>query len=520
MGSKELADKFFFQQATLDEECFFAALSVAGYPDLSSSPLAPFIYRGSCYDPDRRQTSGVLLSTLRSTVQMLKETLHTFSKLAGPEGLKTTDTVGCLTMGLSSLSPAGRILMSKDDLDRYKDLMDVESFARYDRNQDGVLDETDICAFVLTIRILCEVYLETAENAQLGMDITEFNQALQRMGLPNVERILQGQFVHAVFERADMDRTDRIVLREFIRAGTRLTYPVTHESRIRACLGYPGWNVLSMKSSAQQAEGISQFVSTLQTGDLLLMQGGDDNPMGRYIKYSMNTPWSHVAVIVKRSPLGGIANEKTEAVLQTFPFRRAAHNFCSPGYCRCFDLREGDFPPSRIAGCSEIGMLESTGEGIHLYDAAHRLLESQSKWRSIAVAKLHDVPDRDNVEKINSFIESVRGGIYSVAKDELKAAMSFHSSLALSKQKESLPEGHRSSDDFCASLAMRFYHHMGWIDDSRPCNSVMPSDFDVYTQYSECKNPVQLLQGRIGHLELVMSPELGVKLPLKLPKQK
>ena len=40
---------------------------------------------------------------------------------------------------------------------------------------------------------------------------------------------------------------------------------------------------------------------------------------------------------VEHHHLGGIANEKTEQLLQRYPFRRNSHRFCSPGYCRCFD---------------------------------------------------------------------------------------------------------------------------------------------------------------------------------------
>merc|ERR1711897_117699 len=118
--------------------------------------------------------------------------------------------------------------------------------------------------------------------------------------------------------------------------------------------------------------------------------------------------------------------------------------------------------------------------------------------------------------RINEFIEMERGGIYTVAKDELKSAISFQ------VDKDS-PGGITDRemgrhDDFCASLVMRFYQHMGWVEKScRPCNSVMPSDFDVSSSSHrsvEIKNGM----GWLSPPNLILCPKLGAKIPLKLPK--
>ena len=71
---------------------------------------------------------------------------------------------------------------------------------------------------------------------------------------------------------------------------------------------------------------------------------------------------------------------------------------------------------------------------------------------------------------------------------------------------------------------------MGWVDDSRPFNSVMPSDFDVQTEEDVLAGsspgtlttyPVELLEEAwLGPLELVTCPDLKAALPLKLPKKK
>lgn len=113
-------------------------------------------------------------------------------------------------------------------------------------------------------------------------------------------------------------------------------------------------------------------MQSLKTGDVSFKMQDDKGPMEQFINFSLNTPWSHASIVVKRSPLTGIPNSKTEEVLREFPFRRAPHQFCSPGYCQCFDASEGDFAFSKLAGLSEIGLHESTGEGIHLYDLEQR----------------------------------------------------------------------------------------------------------------------------------------------------
>ena len=406
-----------------------------------------------------------------------------------------------------------------------RSMLDSDAFSRYNASQTGKMNEAELLSFAFAIRILCDVFTEIA-GPEYGLTRQTYPAALKRIGVACLERTFQGQFVDAVFTRTDRDDTGIISFAEFVKAGMCLIYPNSHHSYIRTIHGYPGWTELA--APTPDVNRIVELVSSLNTGDVVLMQD-DTGPMGQFINFSLNTPWSHASIVVKRTPLTGIPNFKTEELLREFPFRRAVHHFCSPGYCRCFDSSEGDFASSRLTGLGDIGLLESTGEGIHLYDLAHRLFESGNKrWTSIAIARLHDAPGRNDTEKINAFIESVRGGIYTVAKDELKAAISFHHSTTTAPQQ--LRVGARGTDDFCASLVQRFYYHMGWVDASRPFNSVMPSDYDVATQENILAgttpglttHPVDLLEGQgwLGPLELVTCPDLHAMLPLKLPKKK
>ena len=541
----------FLRFASLDHDSFFTAIMQLGWPDLSSSPLAGFIF-------DLYSDGGVNISKFQEVIDTARKTRALYQGYSdGDEGisLERFQKLGIQFLGESEcvfpsvraaiqLDPDASLHTSTESVRSMyvRSMLDSEAFARYNARQTGKMDEAELLAFALAIRILADVFTEFIGD-DLGLTRDTYPSALKRIGVACLQRTFQGQFMDAVFTRTDRDESGIISFAEFVKAGMALIYPAAHHKYIRALQGYPGWRELC--APAPDVANIVELISSLNTGDIFLLQD-DVGPMGQFINFSLNTPWSHASIVVKRSPLSGIPNLKTEELLQKYPFRRAAHHFCSPGYCRCFDSSEGDFAASKFTGLGDIGLLESTGEGIHLYDLAHRLFESSSKrWTSIAIARLHNASGRDDTAKINAFIKQVRGGIYTVAKDELKAAISFHHqnsdktstsgtekvATATSKQQlQELPQGARGTDDFCASIVQRFYYHMGWVDDKRPFNSVMPSDFDIGSQEdimagtapgSLTTYPVELLHGSwLSPLELVTCPDLNASLPLKLPKKK
>ena len=233
------------------------------------------------------------------------------------------------------------------------------------------------------------------------------------------------------------------------------------------------WKAAALGST----EALVAFVNGLRTGDVVL--SSVQNPMGNYLNFGLDSAWNHAAVVVRRSDLGGdlcgIANEKTEELLQRFPFRRATHKFCSPGYCRCFDTSDGDYAPSWVKGTADVCLLESTGEGIHrartlaevhtstlrrgacmhtghphstrtdaptervlpfvpacftVYDLAHRLFLSgdPGRYSAIAIRRLTDAPPREagHTTALAGFVRRVRGSLYSTVKDELKESVELH----------------------------------------------------------------------------------------------
>ena len=151
----------------------------------------------------------------------------------------------------------------------------------------------------------------------------------------------------------------RIALPEFLVNAARLMRPVSWEASMAAAEGFPGWVPLASGDAAD----VNALVSTLQTGDVLLSALDDD--MGRYIQFAMDSPWSHAAVVLRLgdSAAGGVPNDKTEALLRKYPFRRRSHKFCAPGYCRCFDwAKDTAFAASCLKCPSGVLVLESTGE--------------------------------------------------------------------------------------------------------------------------------------------------------------
>ncbi|KAH8055688.1 hypothetical protein JL722_8031 [Aureococcus anophagefferens] len=290
----------------------------------------------------------------------------------------------------------------------------AETFLRYDSSGDGRIDLGEAVAMALSLGGALDAFLAAAERrkslelsagevaAASGgstLGIRDYNVALRLIGF-GVARVFQGQFVQGIFQRLDVD-----------------------------------------------GDG--------ETGDIILSKIDDD--MGRYLQFAMDAPWSHVAVVVRGGAAPGAPNEKTEELLETFPFRRRSHAFCSPGSCVCFPgatrtrrrrssrlLRGGkaakSFPASCLRCDAGVHLLESTGEGIHVYDFAHRYFESKITTR-----------------------------------DEFTHAIEYHSRRGSVVAADAADMEHRSH--FCSKVVAEFLQHMGWLGAGREPGSVMPSDY-------------------------------------------
>mmetsp|Transcript_10856 Transcript_10856/g.11658 ORF Transcript_10856/g.11658 Transcript_10856/m.11658 type:complete len:601 (-) Transcript_10856:505-2307(-) len=557
--------KSFANYASLNEEGFYAAIVAEGYSDLTGSPYAAFLYRNSSR---RSGTDGVCKGV---SLEVFKETLATASWVRKKWELDVTfanekdKDDNNNKRGISELDfPEVGVrwvvemikensehiindeLLSPDSLRKFHAILGQgESFSKYDEDKSGIIQEGEMLVWMLLTRAIYDAYIHVVtgtgnhNTAIYRLTKETYHLALERLipSLPDVSKFSRGQFYDSVFERADSEGNEYISFVEFTLSASSF---INSNFDFSGFCNFPGWKELIGVRSVEDVTTLTERLLSLRTGDIIVFQGGNDNAMGRFMNFGLKSPWCHSAVVVKRSPLTGTANKKTEELLRKYPFRRRSHRFCSPGYCRCYDSTKRDFEPSRFSCLAEIGLLESTGEGTHLYDLANRLFEqADRKYLTIGISRLNDAPDRDNTAKINEFIMSVRGELYSVTDNELNAAMTYHvsSSSESIPRTDVLPKKNENSSEYCASLVMKFYEFMGWVDgDLRPANSVMPCDFVVQVPCNNnrrgsmrasgaCQTnprPIQLKkgQGYISPLEIITCPDLDAELPLKLPKKK
>lgn len=256
--------------------------------------------------------------------------------------------------------------------------------------------------------------------------------------------------------------------------------------------GWPGWQSL-------QKDELSRRIATLQTGDIVMTKL--DDAMGRFLQFGTQSPWNHLAVVVRHAARPGIPNAETEEHLRQYPFRRRGHVFCSPGYCRCFDQSWTDqYCTSSLQG-EGVSLLESSGEGIHVYDFGHRIFESAFRERITVggIRRLSGVQNRNDVARVEQFVQSVRGRLYTTDTSQLKGAM---------ERNVQMTDIDKSSA-FCSQAVVAFYKHMGWLEQGES-TLVMPCDFDdpEGSTFPANGSPLQLTSGgKLGPVEIIITKE-------------
>lgn len=507
----------FLQHAGITYASFCVIMRDVAHFDLVASPFGKHVFSAACCGDEH---SMMKLDTLQTILARLAAAKHIFQKTTSGKGVSPSDFGPMLKMILSKV-----IDMDPAWEPHLRFLTTPEAFSRWDTDDSGLIDEGEWCALCLTAYIIIDAFKSALKPDQKELDREQFGLALQQLGFGNIRRVFQGQLVDGVFNRMDGDGTGQISMPEFAMGAVRLMRPVLWTTELRNAAGWPGWRCLL----EPQIDKLAEKINTLQTGDLILFKLEDS--LAWFLGYSMDTPWSHIGIVVRRTPIGGVANLDTEELLQRYPFRRASHKFCAPGYCRCFDDSPAgkQFPLSTVQGCGEVSILESTGEGIHLYDLAYRVFESPDfvkRMSRLAVRRLVNAPQRDDPELVSGFIKRVRGSLYSTIKDELHDSVVGHqtdSSPKTDSQTELQHSGAQKQDGdsyFCSKLVAEFYQHMGWMGKDRRPNTVMPGDFDeMRDSMSRYKLPVTLAEGAgsFGPLEMIWSSELKAALPLKKP---
>ena len=352
-----VAEAAFDAHAVLDRVGFYDALVTAGFPDLRTSHLATFLFDNLATNRVKN-TKGITRTTFQAVLQTATRTHRAYHSWAQntPLDLTTFQTVGVqllmspeMDFGEPFQPPTvksrvppepppppryffgvynwRRINAQQNSLDP---LLDTEVFGRYDRQGKGVLDETDLIILTLCLDIICTAFLTTVlegeEDAEYddNRDVMSYTLtreqypiAMQKLGLPDLQRTFQGQIFDAVFARADVDGSGDISLLEFNRSSMRLVYPVSQFVKLKHCPNYPGWNLLrppppSSSSSSTTAPGVvSRDVMTkirerilqLQTGDLVLFQE-KDGALGRFANHALQTPWYVRLSVVGSSCMG------------------------------------------------------------------------------------------------------------------------------------------------------------------------------------------------------------------------
>ena len=547
------ANSAFDSLARLDKAAFFECIRESAHIDLSKSPFADTLFVGwsnggmlgcstGCRAFSAAPNAGATRAALDIMLRDLQAARVLFHIVAGGKPI-TREQLPAISKKLlggwvSDKAASDYSVSYECDPADYID----ETFTRYDNDADGLLNEAEFCTMMLVHVQMLATFNSIASDSAAELDKQQYESALVRLGFADPAKVFQAQLADAVFARADANRNGKISRQEFMRAVGRLLRP-RWTGRLKQVPGWPGDADMWKAAALGSAEALVAFVNGLQTGDVVL--SSVEGALGNYLNFGLDSAWNHAAVVVRRSDLGGdlcgIANEKTEELLQRFPFRRATHKFCSPGYCRCFDTSDGDYAPSWVKGTADVCLLESSGEGIHraralaevhtstlrrgacihtghphstrtdapthtalcarpfaVYDLVHRLFLSgePGRYSAIAIRRLADAPPRKagHTAALACFVRRVRGSLYSTVKNELKESVELHvlkpyrgaSSNDDARRKfHDLQDGgtplaelpREKHSHFCSKVVAELHQDLGVMASARPANTVMPGDY-------------------------------------------
>ena len=214
-------------------------------------------------------------------------------------------------------------------------------------------------------------------------------------------------------------------------------------------------------------------IDALRTGDLVLCSSGPAMSwVGNAIQVLTDSTWNHVAMVVR----GRLTDVEEED--QSFhgdganPKRWAKHKARDP---RHFCVCESGKPH----------LLEASGEGVHIYDLRHRLLEDAAydEYATVAVRSLSEA--RLAPERLEAWIAKVRG-------TEFEKEAPFH---ALFTEAAS-----DCRSMHCAELVTATYQHMGLVPRHLCAGTAPPC------AYAD-RHHVRLKRGRLGPLEIVKAAE-------------
>ena len=250
--------------------------------------------------------------------------------------------------------------------------------------------------------------------------------------------------------------------------------PTTHNAMVAAlskrAAPYDRWGPNLSKYPAT----VDVRIDALRTGDLVLCSSGPAMSwVGNAIQVLTDSTWNHVALVVR----GRLTDVEEED--QSFhgdganPKRWAKHKRRDP---RHFHVCESGKPH----------LLEASGEGVHIYDLRHRLLEDPAydEYATVAVRSLGDA-GRLSPERLEAWIAKVRG-------TEFEKEAPFH---ALFTEAAS-----DCRSMHCAEFVTATYQHLGLVPRHLCAGTAPPC------AYAD-RHHVRLKRGRLGPLEIVKAAE-------------
>ena len=216
--------------ASLDQKNFYAGIKTAGFPDMSKSPLASFVFKGLAMDS---AADGVTLRKFYEAIDTATTARSLFQSYAKDGGLSLEQfqEMGIACLGKdNNIFPSVRAAFQKDPSvslhtstdnarSRFvRSMLDKEAFGRYNASNTGKMNEAELLSFLFAIRILCDVFTEIVGD-EFGLTRETYPAALKQIGVACLEKTFQGQFMDSVFTRTDRDETGIISFAEFVKAG-------------------------------------------------------------------------------------------------------------------------------------------------------------------------------------------------------------------------------------------------------------------------------------------------------------
>merc|ERR1712216_346323 len=233
---------------------------------------------------------------------------------------------------------------------------------------------------------------------------------------------------------------------------------------------------------------LRQRLGELEDGDILLCCSS--HSYGEYARVLAKSKFDHVAVVVRHRPRLRPQDRRDHAKeFEQWPKLQSYHKVSQPDRDRDYDASAPTGDP-----LDDLELLESTGDGVHVYNLVSRLRDDTTiaeRYKVIALRKIKVQRTAAMLAGLDEFIAAVRDTPFEQNRDELQAAV---------MRDRTLEEDWSSM--FCAEVAAEALQQMGLVSEERHSNEYLPCDFssenDTYG--------LVLCQGELLNEEIIRAP--------------